>query len=204
MASLLTPELVAVAGLPADRDGQLAEVARWHRRKTEIYVEMVAAGRIPSRPGVRRLAAAAHAAGWRLAVCSTSAELSVRAILAMAVGADLAAHVLVLAGDIVAHKKPAPDIYESAIERLDLPRHSIAVIEDSRQGLLAAVGAGLTTIVTVNDYTRDEGFAEAALVVTSLGDPDGERAEIIADPLGVHPGAWITLGDVAACLAAVA
>jgi HAD superfamily hydrolase (TIGR01509 family) len=202
LASLLTPELVAAAGLPADRDGQLAEVARWHRRKTEIYVEMVAAGRIPARPGVGRLAAEARAAGWRLAVCSTSAEPSVRAILAMAVGPDVAPEVLVLAGDVVARKKPAPDIYELAIERLGLPRPSIAVVEDSRQGLLAAVGAGLTTIVTVNDYTRDEGFDGAALVVTSLGDPDGERVTVLVDPHGVHPGAWITLGDVEACLAA--
>jgi HAD superfamily hydrolase (TIGR01509 family) len=204
MASLLTPELVAAAGLPADREGQLAEVARWHRHKTEVYVELVASGRIPARPGIRRLAAEAHTAGWRLAVCSTSAEPSVRAILTMAVGAGLAAHVLVLAGDIVGRKKPAPDIYELAIERLDLPRSSIAVVEDSRQGLLAAVGAGLTTIVTVNDYTRDDGFDEAALVVTSLGDPDGERTKVLADPHSLHPGAWITLGDVAACLTAEA
>ena len=36
MASLLTPEFVAAAGLPTDREAQLAEVARWHKRKTEI------------------------------------------------------------------------------------------------------------------------------------------------------------------------
>ncbi len=204
MVSLLTPELVAAVGLPADRDGQLAEVARWHRRKTERYLELVASGRIPARPGVGRLAEEAHVAGWQLAVCSTSAEPSVRAILGMAVGADLADEALVLAGDIVPRKKPAPDIYELAIERLGPPRTSIIVIEDSRQGLLAARAAGLTTIVTVNDYTRDEGFAEAALVVTSLGDPDGESIEVLADPLNIRPGAWITLADVGACLEAAA
>lgn len=202
LASLLTPEFVATAGLPADREAQLAEVARWHRRKTEIYLEMVAAGRIPARPGVGRLAAEAHGAGWRLAVCSTSAEPSVRAILARAVGPVLAAQALVLAGDIVARKKPAPDIYELAIERLGLSRPSIAVIEDSRQGLLAATAAGLTTIITVNDDTRDEGFDGAALVVSSLGDPGGERTAVLSDPYGVRPGAWITLGDVQTCLAA--
>lgn len=200
MASLLTPAFVAAAGLPADRDAQLAEVARWHRRKTEIYVELVENGRIPARPGVARLAGEAGAAGWRLAVCSTSAEPSVRAILAMAVGSEMASAFLVLAGDVVAHKKPAPDIYELGIARLGLPRVAIAVVEDSRQGLLAAVEAGLTTVVTVNEFTRDEGFDEAALVVTSLGDPDGERMTVLADPLGVRPGDWLTLADVEACL----
>ena len=201
MASLLTPAFVAAAGLPADREAQLAEVARWHRRKTEVYVELVAAGRIPARPGIKRLAGEARAAGWQLAVCSTSAEPSVRAILAMAVGSEVAADFVVLAGDVVARKKPAPDIYELAVQRLGLPRVAIAVVEDSRQGLLAAVGAGLTTIVTVNEYTRDEGFDEAALVVTSLGEPDGEPTTVLADPLAVHPGAWVTLADVEACLA---
>jgi HAD superfamily hydrolase (TIGR01509 family) len=201
MASLLTPAFVAAAGLPVDRDAQLAEVARWHRRKTEIYVEFVERGRIPARPGIARLAGEARAAGWRLAVCSTSAEASVRAILGMAVGSEVAADFVVLAGDVVARKKPAPDIYELAVQRLGLPRVAIAVVEDSRQGLLAAVGAGLTTIVTVNDYTREEGFDEAALVVTSLGEPDGERTTVVADPFGVHPGAWLTLTDVEACLA---
>jgi HAD superfamily hydrolase (TIGR01509 family) len=201
MASLLTPAFAAAAGLPADRETQLAEVARWHRRKTEVYLELVEDGRIPARPGIKRLTAEARAAGWRLAVCSTSAEASVRAILAMAVGMEVAADFLVLAGDVVARKKPAPDIYELGIERLGLSRVAIAVVEDSRQGLLASVGAGLATIVTVNDYTREEGFDEAALVVTSLGEPDGEPMTVLADPLAVHPGAWVTLADIEACLA---
>jgi HAD superfamily hydrolase (TIGR01509 family) len=201
MASLLTAEFVRASGLPADREAQLSEVARWHRRKTDIYVEFVESGRIPARPGIARLAREARAAGWRLAVCSTSAEPSVRAILAMAVGSEVAADFVVLAGDVVARKKPAPDIYELAVQRLGLPPVAIAVVEDSRQGLLAAVGAGLTTIVTVNEYTRGEAFDEAALVVTSLGEPDGEPTTVLADPLAVHPGAWVTLADVEACLA---
>jgi hypothetical protein len=62
-----------------------------------------------------------------------------------------------------------------------------------------ATAAGLTAVVTVNEYTHGEGFAEAALVVTSLGDPDGERTEVLADPLGIRPAAWVTLADIEAC-----
>lgn len=200
MAALLTPELVAAAGLPADAEGQAAEVARWHKRKTEIYVEMVRGGRLPARPGIRRIVDEARTAGWQLAVCSTSAEPSVRAILETAVGAEAAAGFLVLAGDVVARKKPAPDIYELALERLGVDPAECVVIEDSRIGLLAAVGAGLTTVVTVNGYTEGEDFAEAALVVSSLGDPGGEAAHILADPHGIAPGPWLTLADLAACL----
>jgi HAD superfamily hydrolase (TIGR01509 family) len=200
MASLLTPDFVRSAGLPADREGQLAEVARWHARKTVIYVGLVEAGRLPPRPGIARVVSEARAAGWRLAVCSTSAEPSVRAILGSSVGAAVAADVLVLAGDVVPRKKPAPDIYELALERLGMDAGECLVIEDSRNGLIAAVAAGLATVVTVNGYTEGEDFNEAALVLSSLGDPAGEHARVIANRSAATPGDWITLADLQAVL----
>jgi HAD superfamily hydrolase (TIGR01509 family) len=181
MATLLTPEFIAANGLPADEAGQRDLLARWHKRKTAIYTEMVESGRLPGRPGVRRLAAEAHEDGWLLAVASTSAEPSVRAVLEHVVGSDAAARFLVLAGDIVAHKKPAPDIYLLALEQLDLFPPSVLVVEDSGNGLVAATAAGLTCLVTVNEYTRNDDFSTAALVVSSLGDPGGERTEVIAN-----------------------
>ena len=200
MAALLTPELVAQAGLPTDPRDQAALLATWHRRKTEIYVEMARAGHLPARPGVARVVEEAHAAGWQLTVCSTSAEASVRAILENAVGADRAAGFIVLAGDVVPAKKPAPDIYLLALERLGAAAESCIVVEDSRNGLQAAVAAGLTTVVTVNGYTREEDFSEAALVVSSLGDPGLDPIEVLADRRGVGPAGYVTLADLEACL----
>ncbi len=200
MRSLLTPELVARAGLPTDPDGQAAEIAKWHKRKTELYVEMVRSGMLPPRPGIARIVAEARAAGWQLAVCSTSAEPSVRAILENAVGADVAADFLVLAGDVVPAKKPAPDIYLLVLARLGIEPGEAIVVEDSRNGLLAATAAGLATVVTVNGYTRDEDSSEAALVVSSLGDPDDEPIEVLADSVGARPAGWVKLADLQACL----
>ncbi|BEP15345.1 HAD family hydrolase [Acidothermaceae bacterium B102] len=193
MASLLTPELVASAGLPESADDQRDLVAQWHRRKTEIYTAMVAEGRMPGRPGVRRLVEEARVAGWRLAVASTSAEPSVRAVLEHVVGVDAVADFVVLAGDVVPYKKPAPDIYLLARERIDLPACDLVVVEDSRNGLVAAHAAGLQCLVTVNGYTRDEDFGEAAMVVSSLGDPDGEQTTVLANDASVKVGGWITV-----------
>ena len=201
MATLLTPEFVAANDLPADAEGRAEVLARWHARKTEIYTEMVAAGRIPPRPGITRIIAAAQDAGWKLGVASTSAEASVRAILDVAAGHDRAARFdLVLAGDVVAHKKPAPDIYQLALERLAMPPNEVLAIEDSRNGLLSAVGAGLPCVVTVSEYTEDETFGEAVLVVSSLGDPNGELTRVLANRSRARPGGWVTLDDLAACL----
>lgn len=203
MATLFTPELIEATGLPSDADGQAVEIGRWHKRKTAIYTEMVADGRLPARPGIQRIVEAAHEAGWRLGVASTSAEASVRAILEHAAGTERAARFdLVLAGDVVVHKKPAPDIYELALERFGLLPEAVLVIEDSRNGLLAAAGARLRCLVTVNAYTEAEDFAEAVMVVTSLGDPDGERTEVLANRGRATPGDWVTMADLAACLAA--
>ncbi len=201
MASLLTPEFVAAAGLPADAEGQQAAIAAWHRRKTEIYAELVASGAVPPRPGVARVVAEALGAGWPVAVASTSAEPSVRVTLERAVGAQNARAVSVFAGDIVPRKKPAPDIYLLALDSLGLPADRAVVVEDSRNGLLAATGAGITCMITVNDFTAAEDFTEAALVVSSLGDPGGERTEVLANRSPATPGDWITLTDITCLLA---
>ena len=74
------------------------------------------------------------------------------------------------------------------------------MIEDSRNGLLAAIGAGLRCVVTVSDYTAVEDFSEAAMVLTSLGDPGGEATRVIANRCPATPGDWITLRDLEACL----
>jgi HAD superfamily hydrolase (TIGR01509 family) len=204
LASLLTPEFATAAGLPADEAGQQAVVAAWHKRKTEIYTGLVASGAVPPRPGVRRVIGEALAAGWPVAVASTSAEVSVRATLESAAGPDLAKSVAVFAGDVVPHKKPAPDIYLLALSSLGLPADDVVVVEDSRNGLLAAVGAGLTCVVTVNGFTADEDFGEAAMVVSTLGDPGGERTQLLANHSPAHPGEYVALADLAAVLPAAA
>ena len=202
MASLLTEDFVARAGLPSDPERLAREVARWHRRKTELYTARVLAGELPPRPGIRRIIEAALAAGWQLAVASTSARESVEAVLRVAAGAELARRFSgVFAGDVVARKKPAPDIYWLALQELAaLPAQSL-VIEDSQNGLEAASAAGLSCVVTVNGYTAQERFDTAALVVSHLGDP-GDPAQVLQNRSPARPGAIIGLDDLAACLPA--
>ena len=201
MASLLTPEFIAKANLPADREGQMAHVARWHKRKTEIYTAMVAEGRLPPRPGVARLIEDALDADWTLAVASTSAQASVEAILNHVAGVRNASRfAAVFAGDVVRSKKPAPDIYLLAIEKLRVDPTDALVIEDSRNGLLAATAAGLRCLITVSGYTTDENFDEAALIVSDLGDPDHPMT-VLANRSAGRPHGWIKLEDLSNCLA---
>ena len=161
---------------------------------------MVRAGRLPGRPGIARIVDEALDAGWTLAVASTSAEESVRAVLEHAVGERDAARFAVFAGDIVPAKKPDPAIYLLALERLGRRRPTTrSSIEDSRNGLLAAVGAGLRCVVTVSGYTADEDMSEAVLVVSSLGDPRRARARARQSRRGATRASSVTLADLEAC-----
>ncbi|MEM0980244.1 MAG: HAD-IA family hydrolase, partial [Cyanobacteria bacterium P01_H01_bin.58] len=79
---------------------------------------------------------------------------------------------VIAAGDIVPHKKPASDIYHYVLDKMALPAEACLVFEDTEHGLTAAAGAGLKTVVTVNDYTHKQDFTQATLVLNHLGDPD--------------------------------
>ena len=201
LASLLTPEFVKATGLSDDPAEQRERVASWHRRKTELYTAMAEEGALPARPGIARIVGEARHAGWQLAVASTSAEPSVRAVLEHVVGHRMAEHFAVFAGDIVPAKKPAPDIYELALRELGVSADDAIVVEDSANGLRAALAAGIRTIVTVSDYTRHEDFSGAAFVVSSLGSPEIDT-DVIACESGVRPQGAVLLSDLEAVLAA--
>ena len=141
-----------------------------HKLKTEITSGLVAEGGLPLRPGIARIVDEAIAAGVRLGVCTTSNPKFIDAVLDLFGPERKAKFDFVHAGDVVAKKKPAPDIYLLALETLGLPAHECMVIEDSRNGLLAARGAGLPTLVTTSTYTIEEDFTGAAKVVPELGD----------------------------------
>jgi HAD superfamily hydrolase (TIGR01509 family) len=155
---------------PADFDDL---IVRLHAAKTRHYTTLVAEAGIPLRPGVRRLLGEARRAGVRLAIATTTTPDNVRALLRYALAPDAAGWFDVIgAGDVVGAKKPAPDIYFHVLERLGLSPTDCVAFEDSENGLRAALAAGVTTIVTVNDYTRTHDFRGAALVLDHLGEPD--------------------------------
>ena len=156
-------------------------IQQLHARKTAIFMDMLETGQLSLRPGVKRLIREAHDAGLKLAVCSTSNEKAVHTLVRTLLGEEIYGWFdKILAGDVVKHKKPNPEIYQLAKDTLGVDPAECVVIEDNRNGLLAATGAGMKCLVTVNGYTLNEEYDEAELVVSCLGDPEGPEATVLS------------------------
>lgn len=168
---------------PADFD---ALVTRLHAAKTLHYTSLVAEGGIPLRPGVRRLLEEARAAGVRIAIATTTTPENVGALLQHALAPDSESWFEVIgAGDVVGAKKPAPDIYYYVLERLGLAPAACVAFEDSENGLRSSMAAGVATVITVNNYTRNHDFRGASIVLDHLGDP-GQPCTLLAGGNGTR------------------
>ena len=151
----------------AERD---AAIASLHKLKTDLFMELIETGALPLRAGVARIVDEAIAAKLKIAVCSTSNERAVQAVVDKMLGAKRSQHIKVFAGDIVAKKKPDPAIYNLAAQDLGLDPKKCVVVEDSNNGLRAAKSANMNCIVTISSYTAEEDFKLADRVVPELGD----------------------------------
>lgn len=168
--------------MPAEE--RLGLASRLHARKTEIFTDMARQGEIAPRPGVPELLDELESAGMRLAVATTGTITWVHPLLDRLFGLDR--FEVVVTSDEAPERKPDPSAYRIALERLAVSRGAALAVEDSRNGLRAAKSAGLACVVVVNDYTRDQDFDEADLVLDGFGEPEAP-ASVLADPHRLDP-----------------
>lgn len=155
--------------IPAGIDAMIPEL---HKAKTRHYTELLSTGAIPLRPGVERLLHEARELGYRLAIATTTTPENVTALLTHTLGEEsIKWFEVIAAGDIVAAKKPAPDIYHYAMQKMQLGPADCIAFEDSSNGIKSSLAASLKTIITVNDYTREHDFTGASIVIDHMGEP---------------------------------
>lgn len=157
-----------------------------HKHKTTRFIELIESGKLPLRPGIHRFMREGIDAGLILGIATTSNERAAQAI-AYQILNDIPFD-FVLAGDVVSKKKPDPEIYRMALSKTGLQPEECIVIEDSRNGVLAAKAAGMHVVATTNHYTEKEDLSEADLIVTCLGDPGGERGIMTRGELPGYDG----------------
>jgi len=146
-------------------------VKHLHQTKTKHYTAMLAAGQIPLRPGIKQLMDDARTAGILLAIATTTSPENVAGLLEVGLGKDWESYFAANGcGDIVPHKKPAPDIYIWVLDKLKLKPQECIALEDSNNGLRSALAAGIKTYVTTNPYTHWHDFDGAAGILKDLSD----------------------------------
>lgn len=168
-----------------------AWVARVHELKSHFFKRYMRRGRVPLRAGIARLMREAVQSGVKLAIVTNASRKTLGPVLKYSMGPELSAEISVIAsGEEVQHKKPAPDVYQLALQRLNVQPAECVALEDSEMGLEAAAAATVHTVVTINSDTLEQDFAEADLVVSSLGEP-GAPTRVLKGELAGHP--WVTI-----------
>ncbi|MBD3266600.1 HAD-IA family hydrolase [bacterium] len=156
-------------GLTVPEDEWDDYIAALHRKKTLIFQDLIKNGKIPPRPGVRDFVQSIINSRVYLALATTSNEKAAHTLITSLLGKQIHNKFdAILAGDVVHRKKPDPEIYNLAVERLEIDPAKSFVIEDTRNGLEAALSAGFHVCVTSSAYTKHEDFTGAAFVVDDL------------------------------------
>lgn len=158
---------------------------RLHESKCVIYQRLLAAGAIPLRSDIGQTICNARTEGLRLAIASSSAEQNIVCLLRANLGPTAETWFDVIAsGEKVTTKKPAPDVYLWTLDQLQLPAHDCLAVEDSEHGLAAAMAAGIPTVITVSDYTREEDFEGARMILTGSESLTLQRLRMWHDTAG--------------------
>ncbi|MGK7882535.1 MAG: HAD family hydrolase [Crocosphaera sp.] len=164
---------------PEIKDSLETLIPQLHQAKTTHYRNLLSSGEIQLRQGVKRLIEEAYHKKIRLAIATTSALPNALALLEKHLNPNW--FEVIAAGDIVAKKKPYPDIYNYVLEKMNLNPEECLVFEDSFHGLQAANQANLKTIITLHDYTKNQDFSLATLALNHLGEPDNNFTVINGD-----------------------
>jgi len=167
--------------LISDKTVDIATLARTiHTRKSEIYRQKLIDGHLVLRPGVHRLIHEAKDQGIKIGIATSSSRQNLETLLKLTLGNDgLDLFETIVTCDDVENKKPSPAVYHYALNELGLDPDNCIAVEDTHNGNMAAMATGINTIITTHQFTTDDNFAGASLVVDQLGEPD-QKFEILA------------------------
>ncbi len=144
-------------------------VGEIHKIKTREYLGFLADGKVTFRAGIRELMEDALKNGLHLAIATTTSFVNIDGLFKPVFGRNWQRLFRIIGdGDTIKSKKPDSAVYDYVLKGLRLKPTEVLAFEDSQNGLLAALGAKIATIVTRNDFTFYHDFDGAALVCDGL------------------------------------
>lgn len=153
-----------------------------HALKTKKYVHLINNGIVPLRTGVKRLFLEAKKAGLRLAIATTTTPDNVNALIKNTLGDEaIGFFEVIAAGDCVKNLKPAGDVYQFVLDKMQLKNNEVIAFEDSKNGIVSANSVGINSVITINQYTQHHIFNGAMVVLDNLGEPNKDFKIIKGD-----------------------
>ena len=141
-------------GGPAEKYGFPIDIERDKARTYEIYGEIVK-GRIEPLPGVTEFITKARERGLKLAVASSADTIKIETNL-REIGIPASTFDVVVSGLDVVNKKPDPEIFLFAANKLGLAPEECLVVEDAVNGVAAARAAGMKCLALTTSFTRED------------------------------------------------
>ena len=141
-------------GGPAEKYGLKLDLKKAKDRTYDIYVKLIK-GRLNPLPGVHEFINKCKANGLKIAVASSADEVKVLANL-QEINLPLKTFNVIINGVQVKNKKPAPDIFIMAAEKMGLDPKACLVVEDAVSGVAAAKAAGAKCLALTTTFTKDK------------------------------------------------
>ncbi len=145
---------VRYLGGVAEKYGFPLDLQEAKRRVYEIY-DRLAHGNLQLLPGVKDFIERCREQGLKMAV-ATSADRVKMLINLREGGLSAEGFDALVTAEDVTHKKPAPDIYLKAAERLGLPPANCLVVEDAPAGITAGKRAGARVLALTTSFGEEE------------------------------------------------
>ena len=156
------------------------KVIALHLAKNDRYQSVVLDNQLPLRPGVKRIIEQARAQKMTIAIATTTSPGNVNNLVKACFGEEALGWFSIIAeGELVPVKKPKPDVYEYVLDHLKLSAEECIAFEDSYNGVKAATCINIPTLITLNNYTAEDDFSGAMMVLDSLGN-EAEPCKILS------------------------
>ncbi len=125
-------------------------------KRMELMNEYIDCYGVEKKPGLDELLAYLSSQKIKLAVATATDEVRTKAYLSQA--GVLSYFDVIACATMVAHGKPAPDIYQLAASKLNVPTTDCLAIEDSPNGVISAYSAGCQVIMVPENIKEEFEF----------------------------------------------
>ena len=186
------------ADAPVLMDERSALVATLHRQKNAIYADLIREAGVPLRPGVMNLMRQCRQEGVLMGIATTTSRVNVDALLRVHLGPQWAGwFAAVVCGEDVRHKKPDPEVYQTAMQAMGVGPLDCVAIEDSPGGVAAARAVDIPVVVTQSSYFGGATIEGAIAIGPGLGTRHGWRPGLRGAQLAGE-GEGVDLDDIRA------